>query len=211
MIQTIENQLSGDQLLKANLQDLVARVVFETASDAVFHGGTCVWRCYGGNRFSKDIDIYIFKESSIRKVLNRLVQEGLKVKKDAQMRATLFYTVENSTDISLQIKKASIKAIVTPYTLVDGTFMDSHSLSPEVIILEKINAYSDRRLERDMYDMMILLRSVTQKDLVREPLKAFLTQIKQPKDPGALKDLIYEGLVPTFSEIVEYIKRWCAL
>ncbi len=211
MIQTIENQLSGDKLRKAMLQDIVVRIIFKSTSKAVFHGGTCVWRCYNGRRFSKDIDIYIDKESSIRKVLNRLAQEGFGVRKDAQMRATLFYTINNSTDISLQINKTAIGGMVVPYVLIDGTLVDVRSLSAEAIIIEKINAYNDRRLERDLYDIKVLLNSVMERNLVREKLRAFIMQMHQPKDKGALKDLIYDGLVPTSPEIIDYMTRWCSL
>lgn len=211
MTNFIENVLSGDKLRKAALQDIVIRIIFESTHNAVFHGGTCVWRCYNGKRFSKDIDIYFTKESSIKRVLGRLVQEDLEVRKDAEMRATLFYTVKNSTDISLQIKKISVRGVVTPYVLADGTLMNTYSLSAEAIILEKIDAYNDRRLERDMYDIMILSNSVTEKESVRGKLKTFLKQINPPKDPGALRDLIYEGLIPSFPEIVDYLKRWCSL
>lgn len=211
MTQTIESQLLGDKLRKAALQDLVIGIIFRSTSGAVFHGGTCVWRCYNGRRFSKDIDIYIAKESSIKKILSRLIQEGLDVRKDAQMRSTIFYTIKNSTDIYLQINKKSMKGAVIPYVLADGTLMNTYSLTAEAIILEKILAYNDRRLERDIYDIMVLLNSVVKKESVRRELMAFLLQVKPPKDPGALKDLVYEGVVPNFSEIVEYIKRWCSL
>lgn len=208
---TLEKQLSGDKLKKAQLQDLIVRTIFDTVSDATFHGGTCVWRCYDGKRFSKDIDIYIKKESSIKRILNRLVQEGLKVRLDSERKSTVFYTIENSTDVSLQINKGSREGAVVSYVLVDGTRISSYSLTAESLILEKIDAYRDRRLERDIYDIMTLLHYVVDKNIVREKLRSFLSNIRPPRDHGALRDLIYEGVYPTFSQIVDFINSWCHL
>jgi predicted nucleotidyltransferase component of viral defense system len=43
----------------AKAQDIIVKALYETFNEAVFHGGTCIWRCYGGNRFSEDIDVYL--------------------------------------------------------------------------------------------------------------------------------------------------------
>ena len=206
---TIEDFLQGDVLKKAQLQDVVARIIFNTVSDAVLHGGTCVWRCYGGKRFSKDIDIYIAKDSTIKKVLNKLAQSGLTVEKDAQRRSTRLYTVKGSTEISFQIRKKHVESEVVPYFLVDGTMMDVYAISPEAAILEKISAYSDRGLERDLYDIKVLISSVIDKSIVKGELMEFIMSIKKPKDRGALKGLVYEGIIPDFEEMVRYIERWC--
>ena len=206
---TIEHRLSGDNLKKAALQDIVAGVLFDSVSDVVFHGGTCVWRCYNGRRFSKDMDVYIRNKSSIRKVLNRLIQEGLKVRLESE-RKMLFYTVSNSADISLQIKVAKASGVVVPYELIDGTKMSSYALSASDIVLEKIAAYTDRRLERDIYDIMVLLNSVPDKDMVRKELGRFAGGIAAPRDSGALKGLIYEGIVPTFPQMVRFMRDWCS-
>ena len=39
----------------AEAQDLIVVSTFDTFGDAVIHGGTAIWRCYGGNRFSEDV------------------------------------------------------------------------------------------------------------------------------------------------------------
>ena len=43
----------------AKAQDLIVETLYEVFETAVFHGGTAIWRCYKGNRFSEDIDIYM--------------------------------------------------------------------------------------------------------------------------------------------------------
>ena len=48
----------------ALLQDEITDIVYRISDEAVLHGGTAIWRCYGGNRFSEDIDIYIPKDNT---------------------------------------------------------------------------------------------------------------------------------------------------
>ena len=42
----------------AFLQDEVIDIVYGLEPNAVLHGGTAIWRCYQGNRFSEDLDFY---------------------------------------------------------------------------------------------------------------------------------------------------------
>jgi len=43
----------------ARAQDIIVEEMGKTLNRAVLHGGTAIWRCYQGNRFSEDIDVYI--------------------------------------------------------------------------------------------------------------------------------------------------------
>ena len=43
----------------AAAQDLIVSALYEVFNDSVLHGGTSIWRCYKGNRFSEDVDAYI--------------------------------------------------------------------------------------------------------------------------------------------------------
>ena len=45
----------------AKAQDMVVEPLYRVFNGAVLHGGTAIWRCYNGNRFSEDIDVYIPK------------------------------------------------------------------------------------------------------------------------------------------------------
>ncbi|MBU3958073.1 MAG: nucleotidyl transferase AbiEii/AbiGii toxin family protein, partial [Nanoarchaeota archaeon] len=47
----------------ARLQDVVVDMMYRIFPKAVLHGGTAIWRCYKGNRFSEDIDVYIEKDA----------------------------------------------------------------------------------------------------------------------------------------------------
>ncbi len=206
----LEELLDGEQLKKAELQDRVMEIIADSVNGWCFHGGTAIWRCYGGKRFSKDIDMYMKGRKDITKVLNRLRQAGFMVKKDAERRTTGFYTIRNSTDISLQIKIKPESCGIATYTNIDGTMMDVYAISPEGLVLEKIAAYNNRMLERDIYDIKVLAPSVVDKERIAATLEEFLKGIKRPKDEGALRGLVYEGIIPSFDEIVDYLKRWCA-
>lgn len=46
------------QLEVALLQDEVIDLLYNIDSRLVLHGGTAIWRCYGGSRFSEDLDLY---------------------------------------------------------------------------------------------------------------------------------------------------------
>lgn len=47
-----------DMLRRAINEDKVLEIVLNSHSRFVMHGGTAIWRCYNGNRFSSDIDFY---------------------------------------------------------------------------------------------------------------------------------------------------------
>jgi len=210
MDQPIESILNNNAQLKiARLQDSVIQTVFDNIN-AVFHGGTAIWRCYNGKRFSEDIDIYINKESDIRKVINRIAQTGLHISFNRKRKSTSYYDISNNeADLSLQIKFAKKKGILVSYEKVNGMRTEIYSLSPEALIEEKIAAYKDRKLIRDIYDIMILTKSASDKTKIVETLGTFLSGLDKPKDERILRNLIYSGPVPTFNDIIIYLKRWC--
>ena len=52
----------------ALLQDELIDIIYSIEPNAVLHGGTAIWRCFQGNRFSEDLDFYLtpsknFKET----------------------------------------------------------------------------------------------------------------------------------------------------
>jgi predicted nucleotidyltransferase component of viral defense system len=55
----IANQLKRKRQVElASLQDEMIRIVYSVTYDSVLHGGTSIWRCYSGKRFSEDLDLY---------------------------------------------------------------------------------------------------------------------------------------------------------
>jgi predicted nucleotidyltransferase component of viral defense system len=46
----------------AQAQDLIIEEVYKKFDRAVLHGGTAIWRCFNGKRFSEDLDFYFPKD-----------------------------------------------------------------------------------------------------------------------------------------------------
>ena len=75
----------------AELQDEAIEVVYSLLQNAVIHGGTAIWRCYGGKRFSEDIDLYADYKEDFKVLLeNELKKRGLILFKFRQTESTLF-------------------------------------------------------------------------------------------------------------------------
>ena len=193
----------------AELQDEVVDVVYTLLDNAVIHGGTAIWRCYGGKRFSEDIDLYTNYPADLKaKLENELKKRGLKLLKFRQTANTLFSQISNDvTHMSLEMTRKNMHGTLKTYQKANGSAMDVLTLKPEELILEKIAAYNDRRRIRDIYDVYFLSRFVDDKK-IKESVKKFLLKINEPKDEGDLKVIIYEGRIPTFQEMLEALKIW---
>ena len=193
----------------AELQDEVVDVVYTLLDNAVIHGGTAIWRCYGGKRFSEDIDLYAnYLETFKTKLENELKRRSLKLFKFRQTANTLFSQISNDvTHMSLEMTRKNMHGTLKTYQKANGSAMDVLTLKPEELILEKIAAYNDRRRIRDIYDVYFLSRFVDDKK-IKESVKKLLLKINEPKDEGDLKVIIYEGRVPTFQEMLEALKIW---
>jgi predicted nucleotidyltransferase component of viral defense system len=66
----------------AYAQDAVVEEIYGLFGRAVLHGGTAIWRCYNGKRFSEDLDFYLPKEpETINKLFEILEKKGFKILK----------------------------------------------------------------------------------------------------------------------------------
>lgn len=195
----------------ALLQDEAAEVLYGIENNLILHGGTAVWRCYGGNRFSEDLDFYCRDAVRIEERLKtKLEERGLDVPKFKKTANLIFCKVSNgSVEIRVEINHSAKKtgAIVRPYEKTDGSFMDVLTLPPEDLVLEKIGAYSGRRFIRDIYDMYHLSNYLTDEIKVRPKIAEFLGLLKPPVDEENLKAIVYSGKIPSFEQIVEALKR----
>ena len=208
-IESLMNKES--QLMIAKLQDSVIDIIF-SLDKLLLHGGTAIWRCYGGGRFSNDIDIYISNEKVVKRIVNRISLFGERIVFNRKRKKILYYDISaDNAKISLQIKISNKKGILVSYEKIDGNRTQIFSMTPENLIIEKIETYNNRALIRDIYDIMILTRSVLDKSRIVNIMISFLSNIKRPKDEKVLKDIVYNGPVPTFEDIVEYLWRWCKI
>ena len=50
-------------------QDILVMKMYEKFPNAIIHGETAIWRCYGSNRFSEDVDVYLQPKDKNKKIL----------------------------------------------------------------------------------------------------------------------------------------------
>jgi predicted nucleotidyltransferase component of viral defense system len=198
------------QVALARLQDRVVEVLFELVPDVVMHGGTAIWRCYDGNRFSEDIDIYATDKQvdSLMKELTWMLSKR-NVKLDYpkfNTRALAFSDDFARSTLGMMKLPARLTPVQKEYTRANGTKFAITTLSEQDFIIEKISTYQKRRYVRDLYDIYHLVNRVTTLGKARKALLAFLQSTEKPIDEEKLRDLIYAGVAPTFDTMITSVK-----
>ena len=211
MEEPLENLLKIKEYLEiARLQDEIITAFYSSNTSIILHGGTAIWRCYGGKRFSYDLDIYIKNSSETQNLLSRLYKIRLPVIKLRTRKSSgpVYYSVSNGiAKVTIEFKQKRNKGeIIATYSKTDGSYIDILSLSPEDLIKEKLMAYSSRRAIKDIYDIFVLSH-ISEKEKIRKDIKRFVENLKQPVDENSLPQLIYTGSIPTFKQMIEYLKR----
>lgn len=189
-------------------QDLIVGEVYNQMNFAVLHGGTAIWRCYDGKRFSEDLDFYFLKDfNKINNIFSSLEKKGFKIHKKKISQNSVYSELEfDRVFVRLEATFQNIKGIIVDYETIEGNIISIYSLSPEEFINEKINTYLKRLKIRDLYDIFFLLKLVKDFNLIRSGLKKLIFSDKKPIDEGDLKTIVFEGIIPTFKEMFNYIK-----
>jgi len=190
----------------ALLQDELVELMYDAFQQdrPVLHGGTAVWRCYSGNRFSEDLDFYAKADKDFKELfLRATAARSLSVSKYRQTQNLIFAKVSNgSAEVRLEVDITKlVRSIVAEYEKVSGGRMDVYALSPEALIAEKMSAYESRRMVRDIYDIYHLSRLVKNVPGMRE----FLKNIKPPLDEKNLRAVVYSGVAPSFKQMIEVL------
>lgn len=196
----------------AQAQDLLIMEIFQFFPNAVIHGGTAIWRCYGGNRFSEDIDLYLssFSWQRLDNFAQSLKTRGFELEKFKKTNNSLFSKLKfREQTIRFEAILKNIKSYKTAnFEMTDGTFIIVNTLKPEDIIQEKIDAYLKRRKIRDLYDVFFLLKLLEDKTKIKTPLKKILKEYQKPLDEKELKALLIVGAIPRTEDMLEEIKKW---
>lgn len=210
-MEPIGNILSGERLELALLQDYVMEIIYNAVEpEALLYGDTAIWRCYGGMRFSEDIDIYM-KNASIEKLIKNLPKYGLALEGRDKDLQTIIRISNGKTSLLVEAKEDIAESAIMPYVKVDGSTMAIEVLSPTELLTMKIEAYGNRRYMRDLYDIYVLTGRLNSKDyFVRSKLLEFIKTIKEPADEHVLKSLVYAGKVISYRDFLDYIKKWLA-
>ena len=196
----------------AYTQDVVVAEAYDTYPACVLHGGTVIWRCYGGTRFSEDLDVYLPGGTAEEDDRFRagLAAKGVKELKFKRTATTLFGKFElGGSTVSFEgaLRNPPAKA-VTAYETLDGGSMMVSALPPDDLLQEKARAYADRRKVRDIYDVVFLLGRVEDGERARGAVRSLLEGYKPPVDEAELKALVLAGAAPTPAEMLEALERW---
>src|SRR3989344_1319416 len=160
------------------LQDELIDLVYALDNSAVLHGGTAIWRCYGGNRFSEDIDLYS-KKITPQALEEALASRGLEVRKLKKTANLIFCKVAGAgAEVRLEINlSARPSPMLRQYERMDGASMPVLTLSPEKIILEKMAAYKERKYIRDIYDIYHLLPLISDETAVKRQFTGLINSL----------------------------------
>jgi predicted nucleotidyltransferase component of viral defense system len=194
--------------------DILIDIIYEVFPNAIFHGGTAVWRCYNGSRFSDDIDVYLKKEDSKKLDLfkEKLKERKIEIIKFKSTGKDIYSKLSlSSVEVRFEASLLDIKGkepIVRPYETLEGNYINVFTFSPEDLIKEKVDTYLSRYLARDIYDIYILLNAVERPEKIAASLRRLISNYKEPKDEDILSSLVFIGAVPTTKQMLDYIKKW---
>lgn len=193
----------------AKAQDFIMEEAYKVFSNAVLHGGTSIWRCYHGNRFSEDIDLYIPRDNQkINLLFENLSKKGFTIEKKKIGERSLYSTLRwNTTRIRCEALFKKVKSSLHEYEKVDGNFLTVYTLTPEELITEKVPTYLKRLKVRDLYDIFFLLRYTQNIGQISSYLQELLRKFKKPLDEKDLRILLLEGLTPSVEDMLGYIKQ----
>lgn len=194
----------------SRVQDLIIEELYKIFDKAVIHGGTAIWRCYKGNRFSEDIDVYLPKDTKrIGLLFENLEKKGFVIEKKKISKNSLFSNLRlNKTIVRLEAIFKEQKGFLKEYETAEGNLITIYTLLPEELIKEKIDAYLKRYKARDLYDIFFLLRHTKNREKIRTKLRVLIDNFKKPSDEKELKILIIDGIVPDVQNMISYIKRF---
>jgi len=184
--------------------------------DLILHGGTTIWRCYSGNRYSEDLDFYLVDQVDIYTKITQVLKEiNLNLLKYKQTENVIFAKVsDNNIEVRVEIrllkKKDPIffKKVVREYERIDGGTISIYTLSVEDILIEKANAYINRRLIRDLYDVYYLSNFI--KDNIEYNKKVVELINRFPSsalDEPSFKSIILIGITPTTKQMLDLLKN----
>lgn len=196
------------------VQDMLISIIYDVFPNVILHGGTAIWRCYDGTRFSEDIDVYLDEQET--KKLNlfkqKVKQKKMEIKKLKITENTIYSKITfNNIEVRFEASFINTKdkeVIIKPYETIDGNYINVFTLSAEELIKEKVNTYLSRFLIRDIYDIYILLKFVENKNKIKNFIRRLIKNYKSAKDEQLLSALIFIGAVPTIKQIRDSLKKW---
>jgi predicted nucleotidyltransferase component of viral defense system len=157
----------------AYAQDVLVDELYRFFPNAVIHGGTAIWRCYNGNRFSEDIDVYIERdEKRINEFFKLLEKRGFKIiKKRIKENSVYSELIFNEGVVRFEATFQTKKSIFRKYETSESFFINVYTLTAEDFVIEKTETYMKRLKIRDLYDIYFMLNYVENQKIVEPYLK----------------------------------------
>jgi predicted nucleotidyltransferase component of viral defense system len=200
--------LKGRLLKIAETQDAVILYLVERGVDFVIHGGTAIWRIYGGKRLSVDVDVYAERPEEIISILREAFNiERAKITSTGVAYVRVYGTERIEVDVTPV--SGSLDKVQGDYRLIDGTVIVVWTLRPEALLLEKATAYIERCKARDLYDVYYLL-DLCDPRFSAEVSRKLLRALCEPEDMEALRELVLVGLAPTFSAFKRKVEKYAS-
>ncbi|MCX6750548.1 MAG: nucleotidyl transferase AbiEii/AbiGii toxin family protein [Candidatus Pacearchaeota archaeon] len=192
----------------AYAQDLIVKEVYSVFNNAVLHGGTAIWRCYNGKRFSEDLDFYLPKENKkVELLFDNIKKIGFEIKKKKISERSIYSElVLERISIRLEATFQKVSGVICDYEMSNGNFLSIYSLSTEDFLVEKARTYLKRLKIRDLWDVFFLLKNIEDVKKIRE-IGDLIKNYKKPDDEENLRTILLEGIVPSAEEMIQYIKR----
>ena len=195
----------------AYAQDLVLEQVYKSFNNAVLHGGTAIWRCFSGKRFSEDLDFYLENsKEKINSVFDNLEKIGFKIVKKKVSDTSVYSELEfDRVRVRLEAIFKKVSGILSDYENSEGNTISIYSLSAEDFIKEKIETYLKRKKIRDLWDIYFLIKELKDISRIKKELSRLVKIYTPPIDEDNLKLIILEGITPTSREMFDYIRiKW---
>lgn len=146
----------------------------------IFTGGTMLRLCYGLNRFSVDLDFWIYKEIDIDKYFSRLKEFLLQYYSinDAQNKFyTMLFEIKSKDyprSLKIEIRK-KIEKVKTELSIAYSPYSNIQvlvrTLSLQEVMKSKIEAFLSRKEIRDLFDIEFLLKKGVELRASREELQ----------------------------------------
>ena len=168
--------VNKEYIEKDYFQDLLLFNIYKKTNILIFKGGTALYKLYGLQRFSEDLDFSLLKKINADEIINIIKEavnqiEGAKIKEIKKTHGSLLIKVgfdglltkyntvriDISTDNPV-IEKFDVKSYVSQY--IDINPFSIRILNLKEILAEKIHSIFARQKARDLYDLFFLLKFV---------------------------------------------------
>jgi len=161
--------LNKEHIEKDYFQDLLLFNLYKQTNLLVFKGGTALYKLYGLQRFSEDLDFSLLKDIDLEKIMKNVIEniKNSEIKEIKKMKDSILIKIAfkgiltkyNTIRIDINIKnpvldKFDVKTYTSSY--VDINPFTLRVLSLKEIFAEKIHSILNRESARDLYDLFFL-------------------------------------------------------